>query len=73
MTRCAACHGPIGAAENPHSFGDRVHYHPGCCPMCTAEDPRVSAGVAEPALVDRLKRGHGRGTPRAWALRGVGG
>lgn len=29
MTRCEACHGPIGAHENPHWFGGATRYHPG--------------------------------------------
>lgn len=73
MTRCEACHGPIGAHENPHWLGGTSRFHPGCCPVCTVPDPGVDAGVPEPSLVERAKRGHRRGTPRAWALRGVGG
>lgn len=72
MTRCEACHGVIGAHEDPHWFGGSTRYHAGCCPVCTVPDARVEAGSAEPALVDRMKRGHRRGTPRAWALVGRG-
>lgn len=72
MTRCEACHGVIGAHENPHWFGGTTRYHPGCCPACTVPDARVDRGVPEPALVERMKRGHRRGTPRSWALVGRG-
>ncbi len=73
MTRCDACHGTIGAAENPHTFSGGIRYHPGCCPACTTESAMVSSGRPEPSAVDLLKRGHRRGTPRAWAMRGAGG
>ena len=72
MTRCEGCHGPIGAGEDPHSFGGTTRYHAGCCPVCTVPDARVDAGAREPVLVERLKRGHRRGTQRVWAMRGVG-
>lgn len=73
MTLCATCHGVIGAHENPHWFGGQTRYHAGCCPVCSTPDARVEAGVPEAALVERIKRGHRRGTPKAWALRGAGG
>lgn len=53
-------------------FGGTTRYHPACCPACVP-DVRVDRGVPEPALVERMKRGHRRGTPRAWAMRGAGG
>lgn len=72
MTRREGCHGPIGAEEAPHWFGGTTRYHPGCCPVCTTPDARVDAGPVEPALVERIKRGHRRGTPKAWSLVGRG-
>lgn len=50
----------------------RTRYHEKCCPACTVPDARVDRGVPEPSAVDRLKRGHRRGTPRSWALVGRG-
>lgn len=73
MTRCEGCHGVIGAHENPHWFGGQTRYRAGCCPVCTVPDGRVDAGVVEPGLVERIKRGHRRGTPKARELRGAGG
>lgn len=67
MTRCAACHGVIGAHENPHDFGPTDRYHPACCPMCPPD-----LQPSEQQLVPMAKRGHRRGTPKAWAMRGVG-
>lgn len=72
MTRCHACHDVIGSAEDPHWFGGDLRYHPACCPACTTADAAVGHRIVEPPAVDRLKRGHRRGTPRAWAMRGVG-
>lgn len=76
MIRCGACHGVIGSAEDPHWFGGDLRYHPGCCPACTTPDAGVGHPITEPPAVERMKRmkrGHRRGTPRAWALRGAGG
>lgn len=73
MTRCEGCGQSIGAHENPHSFGDRAHYHPDCCPMCSHPEALVDVDEPPAAVVVMAKRGHRRGTPRAWALRGVGG
>lgn len=72
MTRCEGCHGVIGDHENPHWLGGTTRYHAGCCPVCTTPDARVEAGVPEAALVERIKRGHRRGTPKAWSLIGRG-
>lgn len=69
MTRCDACHQAIGAADNTHTFSGGVHYHPACCPACAPEARRPEAS---PVVVERMKRGHRRGTPKAWAMRGVG-
>lgn len=64
MTRCAGCHRPIGAAEDPHSFGDHVHYHPGCCPMRRSAD-RDGGGVGEAWAPE----GHPSGLGDAWGGR----
>lgn len=71
MTRCDACRQAIGAADNPHTFSGGIHYHPACCPACDIW--RDAGPVVETPLVERMKRGHRRGTPRAWAMRGSGG
>ena len=68
MTLCNGCGRVIGAHVDPHVFGANDRYHPGCCPMCT---PDLQPSEAQ--LVSMAKRGHRRGTPRAWALRGAGG
>ena len=71
MTRCKGCGRAIGAAEDPHWFGGDLRYHPGCCPACTIL--RDAGPVVETPLLERMKRGHRRRTPRAWAMRGAGG
>ena len=68
MTRCNACGQPIGDAENPHVFDDRTRYHEKCCVQCTPD-----LLPSDEQLVSMAKRGHRRGTPRSWALRGAGG
>lgn len=67
VTRCHSCSRPVGLADQ-HLF-DPVHVYCGrCCPACAA--PHASTCDE---LVERAKRGHRRGTPRRWALRGAGG
>ena len=74
MTRCAGCGQTVPLADQ-HPFDGNVVYHSGCCPQCrpSSTDLTQVPAVLEVERVERAKRGHRRGTPRRWALRGAGG
>lgn len=72
MTRCHHC-GLVVPLDDQHTFAPGTVYHGRCCPQCRTEAGFTMVPPAvEPGAVERAKRGHRRGTPKAWALRGVG-
>lgn len=71
MIHCDICHQVVALADQ-HRF-DGATYCPTHCPQCqNLTGAMPAAAVVEPGAVDRAKRGHRRGTPRSWALRGAG-